>query len=107
VHDLDVVLDCIGGDTLARSYEVVRPDGLVVSIVERPSAERAASSGVREAFFIVEPNRSELTEIARLVDAGTLVPVISEVLPLAEARRAFEHGLSGHVRGKIVLRVAN
>jgi NADPH:quinone reductase-like Zn-dependent oxidoreductase len=53
----------------------------------------------------VEPSRAQLVEIAQLVDAGQIRPVLDAVLPLARAREAFERGLAGHVRGKIVLRV--
>jgi NADPH:quinone reductase-like Zn-dependent oxidoreductase len=53
----------------------------------------------------VEPSRAQLVEIAQLVDAGRIRPVLDAVLPLARAREAFERGLAGHVRGKIVLRV--
>jgi NADPH:quinone reductase-like Zn-dependent oxidoreductase len=107
VRDVDVVLDCVGGDTLARSYPVLRSGGVLVSIVERPSAEEAEAHGARAVFFIVEPDRAGLTELGRLIDAGAIAPIIAEVLPLAEARQAFERGLGGHVRGKIVLRVAS
>jgi NADPH:quinone reductase-like Zn-dependent oxidoreductase len=106
VRDVDVVLDTIGGDTLERSWRTVRKGGVLVSIVQNVSQERAASCGVRGVFFIVEPSRSQLIEIARLIDTGKLRPVIGKVLPLEQAREAFEHGLAGHNRGKIVLRVA-
>ncbi len=53
----------------------------------------------------MEPSRAQLVEIARLIDAGEIRPVLDAVLPLARAREAFERGLAGHVRGKIVLRV--
>jgi NADPH:quinone reductase-like Zn-dependent oxidoreductase len=53
----------------------------------------------------VEPSRAQLVEIAQLVDAGQIRPVLEAVLPLSRAREAFERGLAGHVRGKIVLRV--
>lgn len=102
-RDADVVLDTIGGDTLERSWGTLRKGGVLVSIVENVPARRAAARGV---FFIVQPNRSQLIEIARLIDGGQLKPVIAEILPLEEARQAFEHGLGGHNRGKIVLRVA-
>jgi NADPH:quinone reductase-like Zn-dependent oxidoreductase len=105
-RDVDVVLDTIGGDTLERSWRTLRKGGVLVSIVENISQERAAARGARGVFFIVKPSRSQLMEIARLIDAGKLRPVIGKVVPLEQARQAFEHGLAGHKRGKIVLRVA-
>jgi NADPH:quinone reductase-like Zn-dependent oxidoreductase len=106
VSDVDVVLDTIGGDTLERSYGVVHQGGTLVSIVDSPSAEKAKSLGIKCLFFIVEPNRTQLEEIGRLIDTGRLRVFVDTMLPLEQARQAFEQGLKGHSRGKIVLRVA-
>jgi NADPH:quinone reductase-like Zn-dependent oxidoreductase len=106
VRDVDVVLDTIGGDTLERSWGVLVRGGVLISIVENPSPLKAAELGIRGVFFIVKPNRNNLIEIARLIDTGRLKPVIAEVFPLDQARRAFEVGLGSHAPGKIVLRVA-
>src|SRR5512146_3143517 len=96
VHDVDAVLDAVGGDTMQRSFAVLRPGGILVSIVGPPPADAAARLGVRSVFFIVEPNRHELIEIARLIQAGELHPLIDAVFPLEEARQAFEPGARGH-----------
>jgi NADPH:quinone reductase-like Zn-dependent oxidoreductase len=61
---------------------------------------------VRFAFFSAQPSSSQLSEIAKLVDAGKLKPVVETVLPLSDARRALELNETGHTRGKIVLKVA-
>jgi len=106
VHNADVVLDTIGGDTLDRSWRVLRPGGTMVCIVAPISAQEPAKYGVHGVFFIVEPNRAQLLEIARLIESGELRPVIEGTFSLADARQAFEHGLKGHNRGKIVLQVA-
>ena len=68
--------------------------------------EEAARHGVRQGYVFVQPNASQLAEIAKLVDSGKLKPVVEAVLPLAEARRAQELNETGHTRGKIVLKVA-
>lgn len=106
VSDADVVLDTIGGDTLKRSYSVVRKGGTLVSIVDEPSKEKTKALGVKGVYFIVEPNRTQLEEIGQLIDTGRLRSFVDTVLPLEQARQAFERGLKGHSRGKIVLRVA-
>jgi NADPH:quinone reductase-like Zn-dependent oxidoreductase len=106
VHDADVVLDTIGGDTLDRSWQVLRPGGTMVSVVAPIPAQEPAKYGLHGVFFIVEPNRTQLLEIARLIEAGELRPIIEGTFPLADARQAFEHSLKGHNRGKIVLQVA-
>ena len=106
VSDVDVVLDTIGGSTLQRSYGVLRQGGTLVSIVEPPSAEKAKAQGIKGEFFIVEPNRTQLEEIGRLIDTGRLRAFVDSVRPIEQARQAFEQGLKGHSRGKIVLRIA-
>jgi len=106
VHDADVVLDTIGGDTQERSFKALKKGGILVSIVQPPSQELAAKHGVRALFYGSHPSSSDLTEIARLIDSGNVKTVVETVLPLAEARRAHELSESGHGRGKIVLKVA-
>lgn len=106
VKDVDLVIDCVGGDVFERSRRVLSPTGLLITIVETLSPERS-SERPRELSFIVEPNRAELIELAKLIDKGVVKTAVAEVFPLEQARKAFEKGLAGHVRGKIVLRVAN
>jgi NADPH:quinone reductase-like Zn-dependent oxidoreductase len=103
VSGVDVVIDTVGGTTLRRSYEVVRPGGRVVTLGAPPPPDLAGRHGVQSLFFIVRPDRAQLTRLAELVDAGDLRPVVGETFPLAEARRAFESGALGHRRGKTVL----
>jgi len=77
------------------------------SFVQSPSENKAKEHGVRGIRLGARPNGQELVEIAKIVDAGKLAPVIDRILPLSEARRAHELSQSGHTRGKIVLRVKN
>ncbi len=105
VHEVDVVLDTVGGDTLERSWNVLRQGGTLVSLVDSPAPEQAAAHGVRAATFIVRPDREQLTRIGELIDAGRIHPVIEAVMPLSQARQAFERGQGGHASGKVVLQV--
>lgn len=106
VKDVDVVLDTVGGETEQRSWGMLRRGGILIGIVGPVAAEKAASLGLRAAFFIVEPNRAQLIQLGDLIDKGTLRVVVGAVLPLARAREAFEQASTGHKRGKIVLQVA-
>ena len=102
---LDVVLDAVGGETLARSYGVLRPGGRLITLGAPPDQAEADRHGVRAIFFIVRPDHDELTRIATAVDEGRLRPIVSEVFPLAEGRSAFEHGRGPRRPGKIILTV--
>ena len=106
VKDVDVVIDTIGGDTLERSFEVLKPGGVLVSSVAMPDQDKATRRRVRGVFFLVTVTTAGLTKIADLLDSGELRTNVGEVLPLAEARLAHEM-LAGkpHKRGKIVLAV--
>ena len=106
VHDVDMVLDTLGGDTQNRSWKVLKKGGFLVSIVAPPSAEGAAKHSVHSTFMAGHPSSAQLYEIAKLVDAGKLKPIVGTVLPLSDVRRAHELSETGHARGKTVLKVA-
>jgi NADPH:quinone reductase-like Zn-dependent oxidoreductase len=106
-RDVDVVLDPIGGETQERSWKVLRAGGILLSLVQPPSEEKAKSVGIRAAMLESRPDGANLAEIANIIDSGKLTPVINRILPLSEARRAHELSQSGHTHGKIALRVSN
>jgi NADPH:quinone reductase-like Zn-dependent oxidoreductase len=105
VHDVDVVFDPIGGDTQERSWKVLKKGGVLVATLGISSPEAATEYGVRGEGVMVGPDNAQLTQIATLIDAENVKPAVSAVLPLAEAARAHELSQTGHVRGKIVLKV--
>jgi NADPH:quinone reductase and related Zn-dependent oxidoreductases len=105
--DVDVVLDSVGKDTLARSYDLVRKGGFIVSIVGRPDPAELEKHGIHGASISVEPNSSELAEIGKLIDQKKIKVVVSQTLPLSEAMKAQEQIASGHTRGKIVLKIGD
>ncbi len=107
-HNVDLVLDTVGGGTLQRSWQVIRTGGMLISIVDsQPPNALVKGDDIRFAYFVVEPNHDELLQISTLIDAGRLRPNIDAVFPLAQARQAYEQAAKGHTRGKIVLRVVD
>jgi NADPH:quinone reductase-like Zn-dependent oxidoreductase len=88
----DVVVDTVGGDTLIQAFGVVRRGGRLVTLSAPPPADRAAEYGVEAMFFVVTPDRAQLTELARLVDSTALRVAIADTFPLAQGRAAFESG---------------
>lgn len=106
VKDVDVVFDLVGGETLERSWKVLKPGGILVSAAQPPSQETAGAHGVRAAHVAsTPPVGPTLTELARLVDEGKVKPMVSTVLPLEDVGKGHEMIESRHTRGKIVLQV--
>ena len=105
--NVDVVLDSVGKDTLVRSYGVVKKGGFIVSIVGDPDPAELEKHGIHGASISVEPNSSELAEIAKLINEKKIKVIVSQTLPLSEALKAHEQVATGHTRGKIVLKVAD
>jgi NADPH:quinone reductase-like Zn-dependent oxidoreductase len=106
VHDADVVLDTIGGDTFKRSWSVLKPGGFLVTTVANVPEGAAEAHGVRAKGLMTKPDGGELAQIIKIIDERHIRPVVTTVLPLADARKAQEMSESRHTRGKIVLRVA-
>src|SRR5262249_45746645 len=107
VSGADVVLDTVGGDIQQRSLRVLKPGGILVSVVSPVPEAEQKRYGVRAAYFYVDVTTERLNKITELFDSGKLVTDVGTVLPLGEARTAHEM-LDGapQKRGKIVLSVA-
>jgi NADPH:quinone reductase-like Zn-dependent oxidoreductase len=106
VHNVDVVLDTIGGDTFDRSWGVLKPGGFLVTTVADVQEKVAKAHDVHAVHIISQADGNELAQIARIIDGQRIKPIVTTILPLNEARKAQEMSESGHTRGKIVLRVA-
>ncbi len=105
-RDVDVVLDSVGRDTLKRRYGVVKKGGIIVSIVDEPEKAELDAHGIRGTTLRSSPKAAVLEELARLIDAKKMTPVVSETLPLAEFRKALDQIATRHTRGKIVFQVS-
>jgi NADPH:quinone reductase-like Zn-dependent oxidoreductase len=103
--DVDVVIDGVGGETLARSYPIVKKGGIVVSLTDRVDQAQLNKYGIRGASLVVQNNGDELAQIGKLIDEKKINVVVSETFPLADASKAEAKADTGHARGKIVLKV--
>jgi NADPH:quinone reductase-like Zn-dependent oxidoreductase len=106
VAPVDVVLDTLGGEAGRRSWKVLKRGGTLVSVLDIAVSLKGALRLKRGRFLLIKPDAAELAQIAALIDGGRVKPVVENVFPLAEVRRAHELSQSGRVRGKIVLKVA-
>jgi NADPH:quinone reductase-like Zn-dependent oxidoreductase len=101
VHDADLIVDLVGGDLAARCSTMAARGGTVVSVVE---SEPDAPLGGAALFFVVEADRGQLIELARLCDTGRIRPVVGKVIDMAvDGGQAFTVKQRGGVPGKIVL----
>ena len=106
VKDVDIVLNGVRGDSLARSYGVVKKGGIIVSITGPPDPAELEKHGIRGTSFGAHPDAKTLEELAKLIDSKRITPVVSAMIPLAEVAKAHEQIALQHTRGKIVLKVA-
>jgi NADPH:quinone reductase-like Zn-dependent oxidoreductase len=104
-RNVDVVLDPVGGEVQARSLSILRPGGTLVTTVPLTVAEDSVRRGLRATQVLTETNVQQLHDLAGLIDTNVVRPVISRILPLAQARRGHDLIEAGHVRGKVVLDV--
>ncbi len=129
LSDCHAVIDTQGGEVLERSFAVLRPGGVVVTVggvpntawarqrglnpfvrlalgwMTRRAARLARQRQARYEYLFIEPSGAQLQQIAHLVDAGVLRPVVDRVFPFEQVAQAFAYLEAGHARGKVVLRV--
>jgi len=101
VREIDLVFDTVGGDTLRRSWQVLKPDGRLVTVAV--DSESTSDERVRQAFFIVEPNREQLAKVGKLLEAGKLQTALDTVLPVSAATEAYTGTVARQGRGKLVI----
>lgn len=106
-HDVDVVLDTVGGRDSSRFLRTLKHGGAIFPVFPGEyDAEETAKLGVTVSGTQVRSNGTQLAELGRLLDTGTVRVAIDSTFPLAEARAAHERAARGHIQGKIVLTVA-
>lgn len=107
VHDVDLVIDSVGGPTTGRFLRTLKRGGALFPVFPLgfSGAEEAEKLGVTVSATQVRSNGAQLAELARLLDAGTVRVMIDSTYPLADARQAHERAARGHIRGKIALTI--
>ncbi len=105
-REMDAVIDLIGGQTLASSYQIVKPGGLVVSTVAAPDPVALSQRGIRGARFLMRRDAAQLAVLADLVDLGALKVRVGRIFGLADAPQAQDLSQKGKPKGKIILQVA-
>jgi NADPH:quinone reductase-like Zn-dependent oxidoreductase len=107
VSDADLVFDLVGGDTQQRSWQVLRRGGVLVSTLNEPSQALAAQHGVRALRYTAHPDGATLAQIGEWIDDGGVRVIVARQFPFEAARDALACVEQGHVRGKVVIQVAD
>jgi NADPH:quinone reductase-like Zn-dependent oxidoreductase len=105
VSDYDLVIDTIGGDTLERSFKVLKKGGVLVSVKSQDNDGLAEKYGVRFEWFFMWPDGEMLAELAKLISDGTVKTVIDSTFPMSRSADAFERLATGRAKGKIVVSI--
>jgi NADPH:quinone reductase-like Zn-dependent oxidoreductase len=105
VSDADVVIDPVGSAVMERSWQLLRPGGILVAIAEPPSGDHGGRSDVRGAYFVVRPDGGQLRELAALIEKGQLRPMVADVFELDALADAFRAQAARRAPGKVVIRV--
>jgi NADPH:quinone reductase-like Zn-dependent oxidoreductase len=101
---VDVVFDTVGGETLERSWGLLKPNGRLVTIAS--VAESSTESRIKDAFFIVEPNRDQLIRLGDLLERGTITTVVDSIVPFTQSPDVYMGRIKRRGRGKVVVDVA-
>ncbi len=103
IEPCDLVFDMMGGETLERSFQVVKPGGRIVSIKGDAPDGLADEAGVTFSQFFMSPNGDQLAEIACLIEAGVVEPIIDSEFPLDDVADAYKRARSGDANGKVIV----
>jgi len=103
VSDIDVVIDPVGGDTMARSWPVLRSGGTLVAIAEEPAEGNGRREDARGVYFVVRPDGGQLRELAVLIDKQQLRPMVSAVFGLSDLPAAFQAQRARRDPGKVII----
>jgi NADPH:quinone reductase-like Zn-dependent oxidoreductase len=105
VSDYNAVFDTVGGETNARSFNVLKKGGIIVSMLEEPNTELMEKHGVSAISQFTQITSERLSRLTELVEQGVITVHVEKTFALGEAADALEHLKTGHSRGKIVLRI--
>jgi NADPH:quinone reductase-like Zn-dependent oxidoreductase len=103
---VDAVVDLVGGETLTRSYSVVKSGGLLATTVQPVDESAATRAGIRAILIVMKRNATDLAQLAAWVEKGVLRPRLAQTVSLEEAKTAQELMQSGKTHGKVILKVA-
>jgi len=106
LKDMDAVIDTVGADLAERSFKVIRPGGIFVTVAGRLAENAGKAQNIR-AVSAGRTSTDHLKEASELIKAKLLKPAVGKVFPLSQARPAQELSETRHGRGRILLQIGN
>lgn len=103
LHDYDAVFDTVGGENYKRSFQVLKPGGIIISMNEKPDQELADQHRVSALYQSTSVESGSLERLRELIESGVIEPQVDREFPLEQAAEAFKHLETGHPRGKVVI----
>jgi NADPH:quinone reductase-like Zn-dependent oxidoreductase len=103
IKDVDLVFDLIGGDVRFKSFPVLKSGGVITHISVPPMTQAPPRADVEVKAAPVKYGTDLLDQIGALVKSKAVKPVVTEVFAFADALKAFQHVMTGHARGKVML----
>ena len=105
LSEYDLVVDMLGGETMANSFKVLKKGGTLISIKGQDTDGLAEKYGIRFEAFFMSPDGNMLAELGALISDGIVKPVIDSVFPMEQAAAAYDRLATGHTVGKIVVTI--
>lgn len=105
LHDYDAVLDTVGGKTYQDSFQILKKNGTVVSLLESPNPELMKQHHVKAELEFTAINSGHLLKLAELLRQQKLKIFVEKIFPIEQAADAFEYQEKQHPRGKVVLQI--
>lgn len=106
IKDADAVFDTVGGETYEKSFAVLKPNGILVSMIAPVDETRAAEYGVQAIYQSTHVNTDRLNKLTELINQKVITPHVAEVFPLEQIQEAFKARESGNTHGKVVIAVS-
>jgi NADPH:quinone reductase-like Zn-dependent oxidoreductase len=106
--NIDLVLNTANAETTARSIAVLRPGGVLVTIVGGTDAAACEAAKIRCARpdrTTGATNADQLARVVALADAGQFKVFVDGVYPMSDAAKAWDRSREGHTRGKLIIQV--
>ncbi len=105
LRDYDIVFDTVGGEIYTKSFQVLKPHGLIISLTEQPNHELETKFQVNAIFIFTNSTAKNLNILAELTEQGVLNPLLDKTFSLQQTKEALDYQQNGHPQGKVTIKI--